>query len=278
MFDSQSRLAIFSDLDGTLLDHDTYGYEPVRPALACIKKRRIPLILCSSKTRAEMTGIRRRLKLADPFITENGGAVYIPRETLPLRDVPFKEQGKFQVIELGRPYGQLMAGLHEIREETGIALRGFADMSVAEVAERTGLDNKSAAQARQREYSEPFLILEPGGVSARLNRAVRRRKLRIVRGGRFYHLLGDNDKGQAVRLLTALYRRGNPEWQTIGLGDSANDFPLLENVDFPVLVRKRGGARAPWSGPRKAYYTRGIGPVGWNEAVLTLLMEKDPDE
>ena len=47
----RNTAAIFSDLDGTLLDHDTYGYEPARPALALLGRKNIPLILCSSKTR-----------------------------------------------------------------------------------------------------------------------------------------------------------------------------------------------------------------------------------
>ena len=118
-------MIVFSDLDGTLLDHDTYGYEPARPALGLIRSKRIPLILCSSKTRAEMAGIRQQLKLEDPFITENGGAIYVPHKTFPIKDSPFRAQGESQIIELGRPYEQLVSSLQEIREETGLPLTGF---------------------------------------------------------------------------------------------------------------------------------------------------------
>jgi mannosyl-3-phosphoglycerate phosphatase len=271
-------IIIFSDLDGTLLDHDTYGYEPARPALDLIRSKNIPLILCSSKTRAEMTGIRQQLKLEDPFIVENGGAVYIPRKTLPLKDVPFREQAEYQIIELGLPYEQLVSSIQEIREETGLSLLGFFDLSVDQIAEKSGLDRSAAALARQREYSEPFLLGEKNAAIDILKRAVRQKKLTLVKGGRFFHLMGDNDKGKAVCLLTSLYRERNSDWKTIGLGDSPNDFPMLENVDFPVLVRKKDGTHEPWKGRKSVFITRGAGPEGWNEALLTFLQKEEPYE
>ena len=63
---------IFSDLDGTLLDHKTYTFDPALEALSIIKSRQIPLILSSSKTRAEIERIQSHLTLKDPFIFENG--------------------------------------------------------------------------------------------------------------------------------------------------------------------------------------------------------------
>lgn len=271
-------VGVFSDLDGTLLDHDTYGYEPARPALDLISSKKIPLILCSSKTRAEMTGIRQQLKLEDPFIVENGGAVYIPLKTFLLKDMPFREQGEFQIIELGLPYEQLVSSLQEIREETGLSLTGFFDLSVDQIAEKSGLDRSAAALARQREYSEPFLLGEENSAIDVLKRAIRRKRLTLAKGGRFFHLMGDNDKGKAVRLVTSLYRERNPDWKTIGLGDSPNDFPMLENVDFPVLVRKKDGTHEPWKGPKGVFITRGAGPEGWNEALLTFLQKEEPYE
>ena len=190
-----AEVIVYSDLDGTLLDHDTYGYEPARPALDLLRKNKIPLILCSSKTRAEMAGIRQELGLEDPFIVENGGAIYIPRKTCPVKGRPFREQGEFQVIELGVPYDQLVGCLREIRKETGLRLLGFSDLSVGQVAAITGLDRAAAALARQREYSEPFLLEEEIPSTGLLERAARLRKLHLVRGGTFFSL----DRGQRQR-------------------------------------------------------------------------------
>ncbi len=41
---------VFTDLDGTLLNHDDYSWEAARPALEELQRQSIPLILVSSKT------------------------------------------------------------------------------------------------------------------------------------------------------------------------------------------------------------------------------------
>lgn len=67
------HLLVFTDLDGTLLDHHTYSWQPARPALERLDGLKIPLILCSSKTSPEMLGLRAELGNRHPFIVENGG-------------------------------------------------------------------------------------------------------------------------------------------------------------------------------------------------------------
>jgi HAD superfamily hydrolase (TIGR01484 family) len=71
-------LLVFSDLDGCLLDERTYRWDAARPALEALGSRGVPLLLCSSKTRAEMEALAGGLGLAWPFIVENGGALVIP--------------------------------------------------------------------------------------------------------------------------------------------------------------------------------------------------------
>ena len=47
------KLVIFTDLDGCLLDRETYSFEPAQAALRLIREKKIPLVLVSSKTRVE---------------------------------------------------------------------------------------------------------------------------------------------------------------------------------------------------------------------------------
>jgi len=74
----KSSWVVFTDLDGTLLDHSSYSFEAARPALEGLRARRIPVVPCTSKTRAEVEEIRTRLRNRDPFVVENGGAALIP--------------------------------------------------------------------------------------------------------------------------------------------------------------------------------------------------------
>ena len=48
------KFVIYTDLDGTLLDHVTYTFHPALDALELIEKKKIPLIISTSKTRPEI--------------------------------------------------------------------------------------------------------------------------------------------------------------------------------------------------------------------------------
>ena len=45
---------IFTDLDGTFLNHDNYSFQESQEALEKIEQQRIPLIFTTSKTKIEV--------------------------------------------------------------------------------------------------------------------------------------------------------------------------------------------------------------------------------
>ncbi len=69
---------IFTDMDGTLLDHHTYSFEAAKPTLTSLAERNIPVIPTTSKTFVELLELRETIGLTGPFIVENGAAAYIP--------------------------------------------------------------------------------------------------------------------------------------------------------------------------------------------------------
>lgn len=270
-----SRLLVFTDLDGTLLAHADYRWDAARPALTALAGRGVPLVFTSSKTRAEIELWRARLGNHDPFISENGGALYLPRDFLP-RPLPGAEAtGDYERVAFGTPYAEVRRALEEIARETGLPLRGFGDMDVTEIAERTGLPPEVAALSAAREYDEPFVGEGPLGEEeeGRLAAAAAARGLRLTRGGRFHHLLGEHDKGRAARLLAEAYGAGGEGVAIMALGDGANDLDLLRAAEFPVVVARPDGTHTPElrAAVPRARFTRGAGPVGFNEAVLERL-------
>ncbi|MDH7513785.1 MAG: hypothetical protein QHH14_12635 [Clostridiales bacterium] len=182
-----------------------------------------------------------------------------------------KEDPPYLVIEFGTPYDKLLEAFSCIKDRLPGKAKGFADLSVKEVAELTGLSRPEAALAKKREYDEAFLVEDSSFIPA-IERAAAACGLKITRGGRFFHLTGDNDKGRAVRRLQALFVRtaGGP-LRSIGLGDSQNDLPLLEAVDIPVLVQKPGGQYHSAVHVPRLIYAPGVGPAGWRAAVLELV-------
>jgi mannosyl-3-phosphoglycerate phosphatase family protein len=271
-------LIIVSDLDGTLLDHETYGFDAALPALERLRRDRVPVVLCTSKTRAEVEPLRAMLGNEHPFIVENGGAVIVPHGYFPF-DIGLAiglERAEVRdgvvIIPLGDPYRELVAILREASRDSGVGVRGFADMSDAEVAASTGLSVDDARLAKQREFDEPFEVLDAGSAEsvAALAAAIARLGKRWTAGGRFHHITGANDKAAAVRILADLYRRDLGDVTTIGLGDALNDVDFLREVDRPVVIESPNAPEMARRVPG-AVVTRHAGPAGWNEAVLEIL-------
>jgi hydroxypyruvate reductase len=266
---------IFSDLDGTLLDETTYSHEEASNALKLIRDRCIPLILCSSKTRAEMERYRSSLGIVHPFITENGGGIFIPAGYFSV-PVEAEVSSGYQVSTLGRPYADIVEIFGRLRERLNVHVRGFAEMTAEEISALTGLSRENAKLAKQRDFDEPFIF--EGDPDGAFLREIESAGLHWTRGGRLYHITGNHDKGRAVNILKMLYARQYGAISAIGLGDALNDLPLLQAVDRPVLVMRGDGSFDPGVTIEGLLKTTLPGPAGWNESVNRLLMNQEAGE
>lgn len=263
-----TQLVIFTDLDGTLLD-DKYSFAAALPALRLIKNRKIPLVICSSKTRTEIEYYRKKFQNKDPFVSENGGGIFIPKgyfgHTVYRTDLSLETGDDYTVLRLGAQYPELRRTILDL-QATGLGVRGFGDMTPDEIVSLTGLRREEAAMSKEREFDEPF-VLERSNDELRVFQEIEARGFRLTKG-RFYHILGNSDKGKAVSILSGLYRSQYDAIVTVGIGDSPNDIPMLEAVDIPVLVQKADGTYDPGIDRPEIAKARGIGPKGWNAFVL----------
>lgn len=265
------RLIVISDLDGTLLDQQTYRYEVCLPTIQKLLSLKIPLILCSSKTRCEILPLWKKLGLHDPFVVENGGAIYFPVGYFSFSVEGAKPRGEFAAIEFGTDISMLRQALAEAARQCQVKVSSFGSMDLDEISALTGLPRDQALLAGMREYDEPFVVEEQDRQEIYANLAAR--GLNVIEGDRFSHLTGGNDKGRAVKVLLDLYRRNGPLEISVGLGNSANDLAFLLEVDRPVAIRNPDGT---WdAGLQRAIpnigKSRGVGPDGWRETVEDIL-------
>ncbi|MFN3325686.1 MAG: HAD-IIB family hydrolase [Bryobacteraceae bacterium] len=260
---------VYTDLDGTLLDHDTYGWEAARPALELLDRTGTPLVFVTSKTWAETDFWRCRIANRHPAVVENGGAIYIPNDYFQFPLAGARQRGAYQVLEFGDSYASLVAALREAGRVSGVRVRGFSDMTIEEVSELCALTPEQAALAKTREFDEAFEILDAER-QAPLLAAIENLGKQWTRGGRFYHILGENDKALAVRTVSNLYRRSASRVLTIGLGDGMNDAGFLNAVDIPILMPSPALPSLRAAVPH-GRLGREAGPAGWNAAILSLI-------
>ncbi len=269
------RVVIFTDLDGTLLDPETYDLGPAAPLLSHLQDHQIPVIPTTSKTRAEVEALRERTGLKGPFIVENGSAAFFPLEEEPLSALTEGViVGPYRMIQLGCTYEIARQGLKQLAEDLGYPLRGFGDMDLTEIQDLTGLSHAEAVRARAREFSEPFLT-PPERFHSLLHSAAKQRGFRVVQGDRFSHLIGLRaGKGAVVQEVLRLYRKTFPKDQilAIGLGNSPNDREMLEQVEIAIVIP---GPQGPHPALQKTGWqvAPAPGPKGWAEALRTVLID-----
>ena len=258
---------IFSDLDGTLIDHSTYSYKAALDALRLLKKKKVPLIFCTSKTRAEIEKYRKELGIKDPFISENGGAIFVPKKYFDFGFDFDRETREHKIIELGTPIKNLLEAVTKIKEN-GYEITAFSDMPAAVLSKDCGLKLNDAKNAKMREYDEAFKINSKKD-EPKIRELIKKQGFRFTKGGRYCHITGNNDKGNAVKILANIFKRKYPKIKTIGLGDGQNDVPMLKEVDVPVIVKNSANSRLKVD--FDVIRTNEEGPEGWNEAVKKLV-------
>ncbi len=249
-------LLVFTDLDGTLIDHHSYDWSPAKPALDALNRIGAGVILASSKTAPEIHQLRADLGLvAWPAIVENGAGL------LPAYSVPEGASGEYE---------QIRAILAELPTALRRHFTGFGDMSAAEVSRLTGLAQTGAALAQDRNYSEPGLWQGTAADKEDFLASLADHGVIAQQGGRFLTLSFGATKADQVRGLCLQYQ---PE-TTIALGDAPNDAKMLEACDFGVVIANPNRDPLPALKTESAgriLRTHSPGPIGWNAAIMTLL-------
>lgn len=256
-------LLVFTDLDGTLLDHDTYSYAPARPALDALGKLGAPVVLASSKTAAEIAPLRAELGLdACPAIVENGAGL-LAAHAAPADDTS--------------AYAKLHTALSDLPQPLRAPFRGFGDLTDAQVADLTGLPLPDATRARMRAFSEPGIWTGTPEQQDAFLAALARAGVSARRGGRFLTLSFGGTKADRMAEIIASY--GHP--MTIALGDAPNDVEMLETADIGIVIANPHTTPLPaLSGENEGRIRRSTrpGPHGWNREVLRVVKEHGQSE
>lgn len=278
-----SGTIVFTDLDGTLLDYDGYSWAPAGGAIRDLLRCGGAIVFCSSKTLAEQRIYRRDLGIRDPMVVEDGSALVIPRGYFPEGVDPGVEprgrDGECDILVLGVRRDLVLERLREVRATEGVAVRGYSDMTLQEVQDMTGLDRTAALCATTRDFSETVRVEGGPEEWRRLMGALKARGLHSFGHGPTGTVVGlGADKGRAVELLASFYGQaaagagaGHAPPRTVGIGDAANDVPMLRAVDRAFLVEKPAGGWADVE-VEGLERVRGVGPVGWSRVVTSLLV------
>lgn len=269
------QVLIFTDLDGTLMDHHTYAHEDAKSCMQRLLSHGIPIIPNTSKTLSELLVLRKRLGLDGPFIVENGAAIYINKEFLPAKPKGAIWQDGFWLKSFSSKRSYWLGLIKKIKPEHGHLFEAFSDMSLERLIELTGLPEKDAMLSSNRNFGEPLFWKGSDKQLEDFITMLRRMGAYPVKGGRFLHVGGDCNKGNALIWLLKEYQRQHSEItvSTIALGDGKNDVAMLEVADTAVRIASPANAPPELERTKNVYTSNLHGPKGWAEILDKLIPE-----
>ena len=256
-----ASILIFTDLDGTLLDHADYSYESARPTLEILAARNIPLVLCTSKTASEISHLRADPLLSHcPAIVENGAGILQPGCDQP------KPEAR---------HAELLNCINQSPTKLRVCFSGFSDWSLQTLQANTGLDEVAARRAARRDYTEPGLWNGKDDERQRFLQALGEVGVHAQQGGRFLTLgFGANKADRMLELVAEQRGPDDKEVVSIALGDAPNDTEMLLKSDYGIIIPNPAHAGIPTlDGEASGRILRAAsaGPKGWSDSLLALL-------
>jgi mannosyl-3-phosphoglycerate phosphatase len=253
-------IVVFSDVDGVRSDPDADSFSSAASTLRDLGPDEVPLVLCSSKTRAEIEGIQQQIEIRHPFVCEGGSAAFIPAGYFDFEVPHARERAGYQAVEFGWPYAEVVQTLGRTAERLRIEIAGFNDMSVEEVARDCHMGLLQARLAKLREYAERFRVLDASETTrSRLFKALRAARLRPVGAERYDHVGAAVDRGAGVNLLCSLYQRAHGGVLTVGLAAPMTEDLVQRSVNRRVVAFEDDRSKG------------GVDSVGWAEAIVDIV-------
>lgn len=235
-------MIIFTDLDNCLLD-SSYSAISISDYINDLIKKGIIISIVSSKTSAEIDFFLEEMKFSGPYAAENGGLVVI--------------DGKR--IELGVKSEIIKGDLLNIAQEQYVEIEMFSEMKDEEISKITHLPDHLIPLAKKRKFSEPFRFTSTENHI--LLEKLKSLGYTIYWGGNFYQLYKGTSKGKAVTEI-----KKEIKGYSIGIGDSPNDYSMLDECDYPILLKN--------SKNKKYKSFNDFGPLTWKKAIEQALEDR----
>ncbi len=265
-----NHILIFTDLDGTLLDHHNYSAKPADRLIEQLHDQgTADIIPVTSKTQSELQWLRNSIPLQNILsVTENGSVIHACGSS------PLGDDDRAHSILLGIRYRAILEQVAKLPQSLRHHITGFADMPVEQVMATTGLRLDDARRAQDREATEPFLWSGSAPELSALREILIEENIQVQRGGRFYHLTGQATKENAMAKIISAFVERKPDFQiiSIALGDGPNDLAMIEAANFGVIMPNPDGVTIETA---KAHVRSAPvpGPEGWVMAVQEILGE-----
>ena len=228
---------VFTDLDSSFLCKSKFSFGNNLNMTKQLFEEGHFVIFNSSKTFIELKNFSRDQSLDLPFICENGGGIYSPKTYF--RDSKKEKDGYNVIFETKNIENKMRSLKEEIIKIYGKYLTFFKDLDDVNKKKLSGLSSKGIKLALDREFTELILWQSNDENLFKFKEYLDLHDLKIIKGGRFHHISNNINKGISMHRLVNEYKKyySSKDFITIAIGDSDNDFEMLNYADYPCIVK-----------------------------------------
>jgi len=204
----------------------------------------IPAVWLTSRSRLQVDDPRRKHAHAHPFIAEDGCAVYLPEDYFHLRPESDASRtkkaatlrlGRFTCIPVAEALPAAAEALQTLSQDTGVPVVTLLSLSPRELVRNTGLPQREAELARQRDFDDIFFFA--GASDEEIGRFLTEgpnRNLQFRQHGILWSAAIGPSVQRCIRELTKLYDRAL-RYHALTLGIATPDlaaglFPFCERT------------------------------------------------
>ena len=266
------RFLIFTDLDGTLLDHENYSYGNNKKLISNIISNKNDIIFNTSKTFSECIKLLKKLKLTNmPFSTENGAVLYFPKKRFK-KIKNSSDDGRYWKVRIAKlsskKWYQL---LKQMQKKYNFLIA--KDLSSKILRKYTNLNNTKMMLDRE---ASQIILWEDNFTNLKLfkNEIKSQKDGVVIKGSRFMQISSICNKRIAKKQISHAYDlqfHDKYSRNTITLGDSKNDIDMLNSSKYSCLIKNSSGKFPKLhSNKKNVFKSSKLAPDGWGEVLYKL--------
>ncbi len=261
----KKQIIIFTDLDGSLLDKDTFKFNIIENYFRELILKNIIIIPNSSKTEAELLDFNKQYNLNLSFIEENGSCIHglnLINPNLPKKVLISRTVDKIYEIYNNNVPNNLKNKITLIQ-----------NLNLKKQEEIFGLPLNKLKLAINRKYTIPIKFNGSQIEKYELIEILNNVGLTLQTGGRIINICDNINKSKAMsKIIELISKEIDDEVVTIGVGDNQNDIEMLKLCDHPCLVRNDNFNSALINIDNLIKSTE-PSPMGWADVIKTAIQK-----
>ena len=261
----KKKILIFTDLDGSLLDKETFKFDVIKDYFKELVRNGIIIIPNSSKTEAELLDFNEQNNLDLSFITENGSSIHGLNKIH--QNLPDKIIISRTIDEIRNIYEE------NISLDFKNKITHILELEIEVQQKILGLPLDKIKLAIKRNHSLPIKF---NGTKIEKNEFIKimnNSGLTIQTGGRIMNICDNVNKSKAIsKTIELINTKMNDQIVTIGVGDNQNDIEMLRHTDYACLV-KNDNFDSSLINIEKLIKSSEPSPQGWADVIKMALQK-----